>query len=48
MSGWSALHSAAQAGFDAIVKMLAEAGADLNAQDRGGRTPLDFAVFSKH
>jgi len=44
MSGWSALHIAAQGGFDAIVKMLVEAGANLNKQDRGGRTPLDLAV----
>jgi len=42
------LHTAAYKGFDAIVKMLVEAGADLNAQDSRGSTPLDIAVFSKH
>jgi len=44
MSGWSALHIAAQGGFDAIVKMLVEAGANLNAQDKDGRTPFNLAV----
>jgi ankyrin repeat protein len=39
----TALHGAAQRGFTAFVKFLAENGADLQAKDANGRTPLDLA-----
>ena len=39
----TAIHGAAQRGFTAFVKFLAENGADLNAKDANGRTPLDLA-----
>jgi uncharacterized protein len=39
----TALHGAAQRGFTAFVKFLAENGADLQAKDASGRTPLDLA-----
>jgi ankyrin repeat protein len=39
----TALHGAAQHGFTSFVKFLAEHGADLQAKDANGRTPLDVA-----
>ena len=42
-SGQTALHIAAQAS-DGIVKYLAEHGANLDAKDKQGRTPLDAAM----
>jgi ankyrin repeat protein len=39
----TALHGAAQRGFTAFVKFLAEHGADLQAKDANGRTALDLA-----
>lgn len=39
----TALHGAAQRGLTPIVKFLAEHGADLQARDASGRTPLDLA-----
>jgi ankyrin repeat protein len=39
----TALHGAAERGFTAFVKFLAENGADLQAKDADGRTPLDLA-----
>jgi hypothetical protein len=39
----SALHGAAERGFTPLVKFLAENGADLQAKDAEGRTPLDLA-----
>jgi uncharacterized protein len=43
----TALHGAAQRGFTAFVKFLADHGADLQAKDVNGRTPLDLAKASK-
>ncbi|HLF10168.1 MAG TPA: ankyrin repeat domain-containing protein [Gammaproteobacteria bacterium] len=40
----TALHGAAMKGFDSIVEFLAANGADLNAKDANGRTPLDLAM----
>jgi uncharacterized protein len=39
----TALHGAAARGFDAFVGFLAANGADLQAKDADGRTPLDLA-----
>jgi ankyrin repeat protein len=39
----TALHGAAEHGFTAFVKFLAESGADLQAKDANGRTALDLA-----
>jgi ankyrin repeat protein len=39
----TALHGAAERGFTPFVKVLADNGADLQAKDANGRTPLDLA-----
>jgi ankyrin repeat protein len=39
----TALHGAAQRGYTPVVKFLVEHGADLQAKDAAGRTPLDLA-----
>jgi ankyrin repeat protein len=39
----TALHGAAARGYNDFVKFLAEHGADLQAKDANGRTPLDLA-----
>jgi len=39
----TALHGAAEHGFDKFVQFLADHGADLQAKDANGRTPLDVA-----
>lgn len=41
----SAFHTAVRAGEDAIVEYLAEHGADFDALDQYGRTPLEAAEF---
>src|SRR5687768_1091118 len=43
----TALHGAAERGFTPLVKFLVENGADLQARDANGRTPLDLAKASK-
>jgi hypothetical protein len=40
---WTPLHQAAFKGYEAIAKLLLDAGADLNAQTRYGWKPLDLA-----
>jgi len=40
----TALHFAAQAGLDSIVRLLASRGAKLDAKDKQGRTPVDVAL----
>jgi uncharacterized protein len=42
--GQTALHGAAEKGFDQVVKFLAEQGGKLDARDRQGKTPLDAAL----
>jgi len=44
LGGWSALHMGAAYGPREIVKMLLDAGADVNAKDVRGMTPLMLAV----
>jgi hypothetical protein len=39
----TALHGAAEHGFDKIIEFLAAHGADLNAKDASGRTALEVA-----
>jgi hypothetical protein len=39
----TALHGAAEHGFDKFIEFLVANGADLNAKDASGRTPLDVA-----
>ena len=43
-TGRTALHGAAQKGYDQVVRFLADRGAKLDAKDRQGRTPLDAAM----
>jgi ankyrin repeat protein len=40
----TALHGAARNGFTSVVTFLVEHGADVNAKDSNGRTPLDQAM----
>lgn len=42
--GATALHYAAQAGLNSVVKLLAEYGAALDVKDKQGRTPVDAAL----
>jgi ankyrin repeat protein len=42
--GQTALHGAAEKGYDRLVKFLAEHGGKLDAKDRQGKTPLDAAL----
>lgn len=43
-NGQTALHAAAQRGFDEGVKTLVELGATLDLRDKQKRTPLDLAL----
>jgi hypothetical protein len=43
-AGATALHIAAQRNYPGVIRHLAEQGADLNVADRGGYTPLDYAL----
>jgi ankyrin repeat protein len=44
----TALHFAADKGFDAIVKILVEYGANVNSQDSDGQTPLMYAIICSY
>ena len=37
------MHGAANRGFDAMIRLLAEHGARLDIKDKQGRTPMTFA-----
>ena len=43
-NGQTALHGAALWGWTAFVQFLADSGANLQANDRDGMTPLDVAL----
>ncbi len=42
--GDTALHGAAQKGYDQVVQFLVDHGAKLDVKDKNGRTPLDAAM----
>jgi len=41
--GLTAMHGAANRGWESVIKLLADHGAKLNARDKQGRTPVTFA-----
>jgi ankyrin repeat protein len=41
--GFTAMHGAANRGFDAMIELLAKHGARLDVKDKQGRTPMTFA-----
>jgi len=43
-AGWTALHYAASCGFDSLIDVLIDRGADVNACDDEGKTPLFVAI----
>ena len=43
VNGQTAMHAAALKGWNATIRFLAENGAELEAKDHDGKTPLDFA-----
>ena len=45
---WTPLHSAALKGHQEIAELLIAKGADVNAKDGGGETPLDQAIKYNH
>jgi hypothetical protein len=47
-TGYTSLHYAAEKGFDDIISMLLDAGADLNAKEKHGRVALEIAVVMCH
>jgi ankyrin repeat protein len=46
-SGWNALHYAAIGGHKEIAELLIAKGADVNAMNGIGKTPLDLAIGSR-
>ena len=45
-AGDTALHAAASHGMNAVIELLADHGADLDAENRRGQTPADLAVYA--
>ena len=41
---WTPLHDAARGGHKEIAELLIAKGADLNAKDNDGETPVDYAI----
>lgn len=51
LQGWTPLHSAVSSGREKVVATLLELGAEVDAANSGGQTPLHYAVsssFSDH
>ncbi|HEX2752458.1 MAG TPA: ankyrin repeat domain-containing protein [Alphaproteobacteria bacterium] len=46
--GSTPLHAAALLGHDDIARLLLEKGADINARNNEGHTPLDYALISQN
>ena len=47
--GFTPLHNAAHEGHKEVVELLILKGADVNAKDNGGNTPLDSLIgFQRH
>ncbi|HWR06469.1 ankyrin repeat domain-containing protein [Sporomusa sp.] len=46
--GFTPLHAAAAYGRTAVVRQLADKGADINVRDKDGQTPLMKAVWNSH
>ena len=47
-TGWTLLHYAACDGHKEVIELLIVKGADVNAKNRGGETPLDYAIGENH
>jgi len=47
VSGLTALHGAAYSGSDSIIQFLVDKGANVNAKDKAGETPLDVAIIGQ-
>ena len=45
-AGDTALHAAASHGMNAVIELLTDHGADLDAENRLGQTPADLAVYA--
>ena len=45
-AGDTALHAAASHGMNRVIELLTDRGADLLAENRRGRTPVDLAVYA--
>ena len=45
-AGDTALHAAASHGMNAVIELLTDHGADLDAENRRGQTPADLAVYA--
>ena len=46
-TGETALHDAVRRGFDSVIELLAENGADVNARNRRKETPLAMALADR-
>jgi ankyrin repeat protein len=41
--GFTAMHGAANRGWESVIQILADHGAKLDVKDKAGRTPMTFA-----
>ena len=51
VNGWNGqtpLHSAASEGHLEMVSLLVQKGAEINAKDKSGQTPMDLANANQH